>query len=220
MKTSLLDYLLFFKPRPGFVVTPILIDINLIVFFLMVIAGSGFNEIDAAHLLAWGGNYRPYTLGGQWWRLLTSIFLHAGIRHVGMNMVFLLVIGLFLEPMMGSSRYLASYLFTGIVAGVGSMLWYTAVSVGASGAIFGLMGVFISMLISPLINWSSTKIIIGIVVVFVVYNYLYGFASGIDNVAHIAGFISGVFIGYLFYPGVKQRISGRQTSFSTGSMFR
>jgi rhomboid protease GluP len=205
MKTPLLDYILFFKPRPGFVVTPIIIDMNIIIFFLMVIAGLGFNEINATHLLAWGGNYRPYTLGGQWWRLLTSIFLHAGIAHVGMNMVFLLVIGLFLEPMIGSGRFLLAYLFTGIAAGVGSMLWYLAVSVGASGAIFGMIGVFISMLISPLINWSPTKIVVGIVVVFVGYYYLYGFASGIDNVAHIVGLISGVFIGYLFYPSVKQR---------------
>lgn len=205
MKTPLLDYLLFFKPRPGFVVTPIIIDMNVIIFFLMVIAGLGFNEINAANLLALGGNYRPYTMGGQWWRLLTSIFLHGGIAHVGMNMVFLLVIGLFLEPMIGSGRYLVAYLFTGIAAGVGSMLWYSAVSVGASGAIFGLIGVLISMLISPIINWSATKIVIGIVAVFVVYYYLYGFASGIDNVAHIVGLISGVFIGYLFYPAVKQR---------------
>jgi rhomboid protease GluP len=205
MKTTLLDYLLFFKPRPGFVVTPVIIDINFIVFFLMAIAGLGFNEFNAADLLTWGGNYRPYTMSGQWWRLITSVFLHGGVRHVGMNMVFLLVIGLFLEPMMGSGRYLLAYLFTGIAAGVGSMLWYSAVSVGASGAIFGLIGVFVSLLISPVISWSATKIVIGIVVVFIVYYYLYGFASGIDNVAHIVGFLSGVFVGYLFYPAVKQR---------------
>jgi len=207
-KTALLDYLLFFKPRPGFVVTPIIIDLNFIVFFLMVIAGLGFNEFNAADLLAWGGNYRPYTMGGQWWRLLTSIFLHGGIRHIGMNMVFLLVIGLFLEPMMGSGRYLVAYLFTGIAAGVGSMLWYSAVSVGASGAIFGLIGVFISLLISPVINWSATKIIIGTVAVFSVYYYSYGFASGIDNVAHIVGILSGAFAGYLVYPTVRRRRLG------------
>ncbi|MFD1256671.1 rhomboid family intramembrane serine protease [Mucilaginibacter terrae] len=205
MKTNLIDYLLFFKPRPGFVVTPIIIDINFGVFFLMVIAGLGFNEFKAADLLAWGGNYRPYTMGGQWWRLLTSIFLHGGIGHVGMNMIFLFFTGLFLEPVIGSGRYLAAYFFTGTAAGVGSMLWYSAVSVGASGAIFGLMGVCISLLISPIINWSATKIVIGIAVIFMVYYYLYGFNSGIDNVAHIVGIISGMFTGYLFYPAVKQR---------------
>jgi rhomboid protease GluP len=90
------------------------------------------------------------------------------------------------------------------------MLWYSAVSVGASGAIFGLIGVFISLLISPVINWSATKIVAGIVVVFIVYYYLYGFASGIDNVAHIVGLISGVFIGYLFYPAVRRRRKANQ----------
>jgi rhomboid protease GluP len=204
MKTTLLDYLLFFKPRPGFVITPIIIDINIIVFLLMVCAGLGFHSFDAADLLNWGGSFRPYTISGQWWRLLTSIFLHAGIGHMGMNMLILLVVGLFLEPMLGSARYLAAYLFTGVVAGIASMMWYSAVSVGASGAIFGLFGVFISLLISPIIKWNTATITIGVIVVFVVYNYLYGFASGIDNVAHIIGLISGVFIGWLFYPAVRR----------------
>jgi rhomboid protease GluP len=133
----------------------------------MVYAGLGFHSFDAADLLNWGGNFRPYTISGQWW-------------------------------------HLAAYLFTGVVAGMASMMWYSAVSVGASGAIFGLFGVFISLLISPIIKWNTATITIGVIVVFVVYNYLYGFASGIDNVAHIIGLISGVFIGWLFYPAVRR----------------
>ncbi|MBD0255211.1 MAG: rhomboid family intramembrane serine protease, partial [Cytophagales bacterium] len=136
-------------PRPGFFVTPILMHLNLVLFLLMVIAGLGFLSFGNDDLLTWGANYRPLTVRGQWWRLLTSTFLHGGVLHLFMNLYGLLFVGLFLEPVLGRARLLLIYLLTGVLASLASLLWYPAtVSVGASGAIFGLYGALLALLLA------------------------------------------------------------------------
>jgi rhomboid protease GluP len=79
-----------FKPMQGFFITPLLIDLNILIFILMVISGVNIMLPDNESLLNWGANFRPMTLGGQGWRLLTNCFLHIGIFHLLMNMYALL----------------------------------------------------------------------------------------------------------------------------------
>jgi rhomboid protease GluP len=101
----------------------------------MTFGGLGFISFKSQDLLNWGANYRPYITDGQWWRLLTSVFLHGGIMHLVANMYGLLFIGIFLEPLLGKTRYAIFYLLTGILASCASIWWHDAtVSVGASGA--------------------------------------------------------------------------------------
>jgi membrane associated rhomboid family serine protease len=172
----------------------------------MVLAGKGFTDFQTADLLPLGANYRPLTIdAGQWWRLVTHIFLHGGIMHLLLNMAGLLFAGFLLEPALGKSRLALVYLFTGIVAGLTSLWWNaTVVSVGASGAIFGLYGVFLSLLTAryfpPAFNRAYT---VG-VLIFVGLNLLIGMVSkGIDNAAHMGGLISGLLAGYMLYPTLK-----------------
>ena len=195
-----------FKPTEGYFITPILIDLNILVFIVMIISGVNFFLPNNQSLLDWGANFRPLTLEGQWWRLFTAIFLHIGILHLLLNMYALLYIGLLLEPYLGKIRFLAAYLISGIAASVTSLWWNDiTISAGASGAIFGMYGVFLALLTTNLLDKSAKKALLTSIAVFVGYNLINGLKpnSGIDNAAHVGGLISGLIIGYAFVPSLK-----------------
>ncbi len=195
----------FFIPRKGFAVTPILIDLNILVFIVMVASGVNFFSPTSASLLQWGANLRLLTLDGQWWRLITCCFLHIGILHLLLNMYALLYIGMLLEPRLGALRFAAAYLLTGVVASMASLYWHSnTVSAGASGAIFGMYGVFLAMLTTNSIEKSVRQRLLASIAFFVFYNLVYGMQGGIDNAAHIGGLLSGVVTGYVFYFSLKQ----------------
>ncbi|MGN6533152.1 MAG: rhomboid family intramembrane serine protease [Ginsengibacter sp.] len=198
-------FLGIFKPTEGYFITPILIDLNIAIFILMVISGVSFFLPDTQSLISWGANFRPLTLEGQWWRLLTNCFLHIGIVHLLMNMYALIYIGLLLEPYLGKARFAAAYLLTGLAASIVSLWWHDlTVSAGASGAIFGMYGVFIAMLTTNLIEKSARKSLLTSIAIFAGYNLLNGMKAGIDNAAHVGGLLSGVIIGYAFVPALKK----------------
>jgi rhomboid protease GluP len=120
-----------------------IIAVNTIIFLLMVFNGVDFFSPAPQQVLKWGGNLPELTLGGEWWRLIASIFLHFGIIHLALNMYALYYIGSYLEKMLGKSRYITAYLCAGISASFVSLLWHRnelLVSAGASGAIFGMFG--------------------------------------------------------------------------------
>lgn len=200
------SFIAFFKPREGFYVTPILIMINLLVFIAMVVAGLGFLSFSASDLLHWGGNYKPYTNNGQWWRLITSMFMHGGLMHVLANMYGLLFVGIFLEPRLKKRKYLAVYLATGIIAGITSLWWHNAtVSVGASGAIFGLYGAFLALLLMKVYPDNFNKALLTSTFIFIGYNLAMGFTGAIDNAAHIGGLVSGFIIGLALAPSLRRQ---------------
>lgn len=199
------DFFSIFKPTQGFFITPILIDLNILIFILMAIKGVNIFLPDSQSLLNWGANFRPMTLEGEWWRLITNCFLHIGILHLLMNMYALLYVGILLEPHLGRTRFISAYLLTGITASITSLWWHDlTISAGASGAIFGLYGVFLAMLTTDLIEKSARKALLTSIAVFVGYNLLNGLKGGIDNAAHIGGLIGGLIIGYTLIPSLKK----------------
>jgi rhomboid protease GluP len=201
---KLQSFLSFFTPREGYYITPIIIDINILVFILMAFSGISLLEPSTKDIIAWGGNLRGITLSGQWWRLLTNTFLHIGVLHILMNMYALLYIGILLEPYLGKFRFASAYLFTGVLASLASIYWHPmTVSAGASGAIFGMYGVFLAMLTTNIIDKKTRSALLASIGVFVVFNLMNGVKAGIDNAAHIGGLISGLIIGYAYYPGLK-----------------
>jgi rhomboid protease GluP len=194
-----------FSPRKGFYITPILVDLNIAVFILMIISGANFFLPDNERLIWWGANFRPITLEGQWWRLITNCFVHIGIFHLLFNMYALLYIGVLLEPILGKTRFAAAYMMSGIIASVSSVYWHDlTISAGASGAIFGLYGVFLAMLTTNAIHKAARKPLLISIGIFVGYNLLNGMKGGIDNSAHIGGLISGLIIGYAYYPSMEK----------------
>ncbi|MFL5762551.1 MAG: rhomboid family intramembrane serine protease [Bacteroidia bacterium] len=204
--TALRESLLALIPGRHMVITPILIDLNLLVFLLMVLSGAGVFQPDSESLLKWGANYTPLTLDMQYWRLLTCTFIHIGIFHLLLNMYALLNIGLLLEPLLGKTRFLVAYLLTGLTASMTSLWWHdVTLSAGASGAIFGMYGFFLAMLTTNYIEKTARKELLSSIGLFVGYNLLFGLNQGIDNSAHIGGLISGLLIGYAFTFGLKNR---------------
>lgn len=195
------ETLALFTPHEGFYITPLIMYANIGVFLAMMVAGLGFISFHGDDLVRWGANYGPMTKDGQWWRLLTSTFLHGGLMHLLANMYGLMFVGIFLEPVMGKWKYLALYLGTGILASLTSLWWHDqTVSVGASGAIFGLYGVFLALLQRKIFPPEMSKAFMMSTLIFVGFNLLMGLTGGIDNAAHIGGLISGFLLGFFVHP--------------------
>lgn len=194
-----------FIPKEGYYVTPILINLNIIVYLAMVCSGLGLISFKGQDLITWGANYTPLTTDGQWWRLITCTFLHSGLMHISTNMFGLLFVGLFLEPLLGKTKYILIYITTGVVASLTSLWWYDeTISVGASGAIFGLYGLFIALMITKVFSKKLDTVFLVSILVFVGFNLLMGLTGGIDNAAHIGGLLSGFAMGIILSPKLKQ----------------
>lgn len=188
-----------------YVVTPLLLYSCAIVFLAMIIAGVSPITPTAKSLFVWGGNFKDAVIEGQWWRLFSYMFLHAGAMHLLMNGFALLFAGMYLEPLIGRIRLISAYLLTGISAGIASLLVHPhSVGVGASGAIFGLYGVFFALLTTSYLQKTARKTMMRSLLFFVVFNLLMGLQGNTDNAAHIGGLLSGILIGYLFYPAIKK----------------
>lgn len=191
---------LIFVPHKGFFITPLLIDLNIVLFLLMVFAGANVFSPGTDVLMAWGANYRPNTIDEPW-RLLTNTFLHVGIIHLLMNMYALLYIGILLEAHLGRTKFLIAYLLTGIAGSTNSIYWHpVTVAAGASGAIFGMYGVFFAMLTTNYIDKAARRPLLASISIFLIYNLVNGLQAHIDNAAHIGGLLSGIMIGYLYVP--------------------
>jgi rhomboid protease GluP len=186
---------------PRYFVAPTLIGLNVAVFALMGLLGVSLFNPTGEQLFVWGANYGPVTLGGQWWRLLSSTFVHGGIIHLAFNMQCLWQLGKLTERLYGNWAFLALYILSGLGGSVASLWWNPNIlSVGASGAIFGVAGGLVAFLYMgklPLPR-AATRSILSSTMIFVGYNLLYGFTStGIDNAAHIGGLITGALAGAL-----------------------
>ncbi len=183
-----------------------IIVINALVFILMAVNGVNAFSPTGADIINWGGNYGPLTLSGDWWRLITNVFVHIGIIHIAFNMYALFMVGVYLEPMLGKLKYATAYLCTGIFASIVSLWWHKepVASAGASGAIFGLYGVFLALLSTNLVPKHIRNSLLQSIGIFIAYNLIYGMRSGVDNSAHIGGLISGLAIGYIYYFGLRK----------------
>lgn len=196
------DWKDWIKPGSGLFITLIILAINVILFALQVIytGSDALFEPTNEGLIQWQANYTPLTLNGEWWRLLTSVFTHIGVLHLAMNMYALFYVGPLLEPLLGERLYTVAYLATGIISSAVSLWWHDiTISAGASGAIFGLYGVFAALLVTNLIEKETRKQLLSSIMIFIVYNLVNGLRGGVDNAAHIGGLISGVVIGFIIY---------------------
>ncbi len=200
------DFISIFKPTDKYYFTPILLNLNILIFLAMVVMGVNAMTPDIHSLLQWGANYKPLTLKGQWWRLITSCFIHIGFIHLLLNMYALLFIGLMLEPLLGKTRFIVTYLLTGIIASSASIWWHDiSVSAGASGAIFGMYGVFLALLTTSIVEKSTRRPLFISIAIYIVYNLVSGLKEGVDNEAHLGGILSGILFGYLMLPGLQKK---------------
>ena len=181
--------------------TQVIFGANVMVFIAMVIASGPSLDFTGAVMDHFGANFGPYTLSGQWWRLLTYMFLHGGLMHIAFNMWCLWDLGALCESLYGRWTFGAIYVLTGIAGGLASVAWNPGVlSVGASGAIFGLAGALIASFY--LGEFSLPKVAIQgtlrSLLIFVGFNVFFGsLFPGIDNACHAGGLISGLILGAL-----------------------
>jgi len=188
------------RSRSPYTITIALIAINVLVFLAMVASGISLTEPTPHDVLKWGGDFGPATVGAhEWWRLLTSCFLHFGIIHIGMNMYVLYLIGPFIETVFGRLRYLLIYFIAGLAGSIVSVWVHPmAVGAGASGAIFGLYGAVFGFLLIKrrTLNPAAIKSIGRSAGIFVLYNVVYGSISGTTDLsAHLGGLVAGFLAG-------------------------
>ena len=198
-----------FKPKK-IVMTNILIAINVLAFLITFVMSDA--NLSALNLLKYGGLYSYAVESGEVWRLLTAGFLHGGLLHLLFNMYSLYLIGTQIENFVGKWKFLGIYFGSMITAGLMSILLSpNAVSIGASGAIFGLLGALVYFGYHYRLYLGS--ILRNQIIPLIVINLLLGFTiSGIDNAAHIGGLIGGLLIsmalGVRGKEGKQDRING------------
>jgi len=183
-------------------VTQAIFGINVAVFAAMALAGvSMLDNPSGQDLVHWGANFGPLTVSGQWWRLLTCVFVHGGLLHIGFNMWCLWSLGRIAESVYGHWTLATVYLICGLAASLASVIWNPVIlSVGASGAIFGIAGALIASFYLgefslPRAALSGT---LRSVVVFVGYNLFFGAViARTDNAAHVGGLLMGLILGAL-----------------------
>ena len=187
--------------KPEAICTVTLIVINIAVFFILTLFGD---TEDAVFMLQHGAMYAPYvTEGHEYYRIFTCLFLHFGIAHLLNNMVMLGALGWNLELEIGKIRYIIIYFGSGIIGNIISLcydltLQQPAVSAGASGAIFGLMGALLYVVIA---NRGRLGRLSGRgMLVMVALSLYFGLtSSGVDNLAHIGGLVSGFLLAVVLY---------------------
>ena len=169
------------------VVTMALIGVNVLVYLITVAQGAGINSPGGSLFAKWA-LYGPAVANGDWWRLLTAAFLHGSILHIGFNMFVLYVVGSAVESFMGPMRYLALYLVSGLAGSAGALVVNpTEVTVGASGAIYGIFGALL------IIEYSQTGSLAGQAMTLIAINLALSFTiPGISWGGHVGGLIGGI----------------------------
>ncbi|MBK7184850.1 MAG: rhomboid family intramembrane serine protease [Ignavibacteria bacterium] len=194
-------------PSTGYQATPVLAWANIAVFVVMALAGVSVLSPSAQTLFEWGGAIRAEVVQeGEYWRIITSCFVHAGIIHLLMNLYGLLMVGALLEPIIGWKRIMLSYFLTGTVGALASIAVNdNVVSVGASGAIFGLYGAFSALLFTDYFPKDARLQLAQSMGIFLAMNIFAGIKSEgeIDMAGHIGGFVSGLFLGGIYYFSVR-----------------
>jgi rhomboid protease GluP len=159
---------------------------------------AGMGDISGEVLFRLGAK-SPYIFAGQWWRLVTAIFLHAGLLHIGFNLWCVFDLGPEVESLFSTTKFIVLYLATG-VAGFLLSLWWSplGMSVGASGAILGLIGILIG---ASFHHGHLGKEYRGRLWRWVIYIFIFGLFFRVDNAAHLGGLASGALLGYLVAEG-------------------
>jgi membrane associated rhomboid family serine protease len=185
------------------VATIVLIAINVLAFIGELASGSAIGRGGSGSVVVDGGLYGPYVADGDYWRLVTSGFLHSGFLHLAFNMFFIWVLGNMLEPALGRARFVAVY-FTALLCGSFGVLLVepNGLTVGASGAAFGLLGAAIVVARSRGLDiWASG---LGLTAVL---NFAITFAiPGISVGGHVGGFLGGMLAALVFQLADRSRL--------------
>jgi rhomboid protease GluP len=200
-------YKIFGLVAPGVLpVTASLFTVIVLDFLYQVLSSSGRALVSpgAATLIRSGALYSGLVAAGQYWRLMTAIFVHIGLIHLAFNAIALVIVSKFLEEELGWARYLSIFLLTGLAGSAASYaLHFRVLSAGASGAIFGLIGFAI-----PYFGRQRTfqgQAVRRLMIRWGIYAFVFGLIFGADNYAHAGGFVTGLLLGAVMEFRVDER---------------
>ncbi|NFO23423.1 rhomboid family intramembrane serine protease [Clostridium botulinum] len=188
----------------GSKITTVLIIINIIVYIITAMLSKNILDSDIRVLIFLGANENTLVASGQYYRLITCMFLHGGLMHLILNMYALNALGPIIEKSYGKNKYIIIYLLGGLISSISSFIFSNGVSIGASGAIFSLLGAILVLTIKmrSVVGKDTIKNVISVIVV----NIFIGFAiPNIDNFAHVGGLLGGVFLSILLHNKVYKR---------------
>jgi rhomboid protease GluP len=194
------------RSQPQTWVTYALIAANVAAFAYEFASGAQAGSPTPQQMIDLGGDFAPLTLDGQWWRVVTSMFLHYGIWHIAMNMICLYQ-GRIVEIVYGRAGFAALYLAAGLAGSIASLARASnVVSAGASGAVFGVFGAFGAYLLlrRDRLDPVAVKRTAGSLALFIGINMVIGITTpGIDMSAHIGGLIAGFVAGVALLAGAR-----------------
>lgn len=187
------------EATPRFYVTPALLALNVGWFLVMVLSGVSAVSPETPELLRFGANFGPLTLDGEWWRTLSSTFVHIGLLHLFFNMWALWNLGVFAERMFGNGTYLLIYVASGLGGSLASVAWNPYVtSAGASGALLGVASALAAFLYLGHVAMPARFVrrLRTTLVFLIALTLLFGaVVPGIDNAGHIGGLLVGLVLG-------------------------
>jgi rhomboid protease GluP len=193
--------------------TSVLVAINILFFLGVELTGGAGKQ----NLLKWGAKHGPDIAEGEYWRLFLPMFLHVDFFHMLMNLFGLVIFGRMVERIFGTRDFVVVYLTAGIMGNVTSYLAGPNYSVGASGAVSGILGAFgVYLLLNRRLLGHMGRQELTSIGVIVAINIVFGLTiAGIDNAAHFGGFLAGGFVAWLIAP--RQRLFAVENTFNFGS---
>jgi len=171
----------------GALATKTLIAVNILIYVITAAQGAGLNSPGGSLYFKWI-LYGPLVAAGDWWRLITSAFLHASLLHIAFNMYFLWFVGTAVETALGRGRFLLIYFVSALAGSAGALVWSpTSPTVGASGAIFGILGAAL------VLERQRNFVLGGSALALIVINLILSFTlSNISIGGHIGGLVGGI----------------------------
>jgi rhomboid protease GluP len=200
------------------VVTPAILALNIAIFICMCFGTGAFS--DSATLVSWGGSVGPRTTNGEWWRLVTSLFVHSGVLPLVANLIGFVSVGFMLERLVGPIAFAVTYAAAGVLAGVAELSAHqVAVSTGASGAIFGVYGLLAASTAWGFYRQSPATIPLvalkGLLPGAFVFLTVDVLTHGFQSDGRIAGFAAGFVAGVILVAGVTYRKPAMQRVWAT-----
>jgi membrane associated rhomboid family serine protease len=207
------------RARTNFaVVTPAILALNIAIFICMCVGTGALS--DPATLIAWGGSVGPRTTNGEWWRLVTSLFVHSGVLRLLANVIGLVSVGFMLERLVGPVAFAVTYAAAGVIAGVAELSAHQiAVNTGASGAIFGVYGLLAASTMWGFYRPSPATIpraaLKGLVPGAFVFLSVDVLTHGLHSDGRIYGFVAGFIAGAILAAGVAYRKPAMRQVYAT-----
>jgi len=199
----------------AFPATYVLIAINVIVFLVEIASGGGGLGSVGGQVLEDFGLYGPLVAEGEWYRLVTSGFLHASIIHIGFNMFLLYMLGRLLEPALGTSRFLALYFASLLAGSLGALIVEpNALTIGASGAVFGLAGATF-----VIARGRGMEALAGQIGFLIPFNLVFSFVSPRISIGgHVGGLIGGVICALIIVAGERGMLGRNRRALEIAAM--